>query len=112
MLLDGQIVEEMRLVGNEGERALRLDRIALNVMAGDQDGAARRRNDAGETAKRRGLPRSIGPDEPEHFAHADVEGERANGGERAVELPEISDLDHGRPLVANARSGCVTRGSS
>ena len=36
MLFDREILEELRLVGNERERALRLDWLALRVVAGDR----------------------------------------------------------------------------
>ena len=68
MLLDREIVEQVRLVGDERERALGGDRVRLDVVPGDRDGAARRRDDAGEAAKRRRLAGAVRADEPEDLA--------------------------------------------
>src|SRR5215831_20924497 len=63
MFLDREIVEEMRLVWNERERSLCLDRLALNVVAGDRHRSAGRGDDAGEAPQRRRLAGAVRTDE-------------------------------------------------
>jgi hypothetical protein len=69
----GEVVEQARLVRHEGELAFGADGIALHVTGADANGAARRADDADETAQRRGLAGAVGPDESQHLARRDGE---------------------------------------
>ena len=86
VLLDRQVVEEARLVGEEGEIPLRFDAVLDDVVAADQDLAVARRMDAGERAERRRLSGPVRTDEPEDFARLHGEGEVVDGRQVAVAL--------------------------
>ncbi len=86
VLTHGEVFEQVRLVGNEGERALRLHRVVGHVVAGDRHRALRRSDDADQTAERRRLARAVGAHEPEHLARAPrrTTGSRPPGNHRTI----------------------------
>ena len=70
MLLDGQVLEEVRLVRHEREPPLGLDRRGDHVVAVDADAAGGRPQNAGERPERGRLPGAVGADEPDDLAAA------------------------------------------
>ena len=94
MLLDGEVIEEMRLVRNEGERLLGRNRVLLNVVTGNLDRACGRRNDAGQASQGGGLASAIRTNEAEHFSGVDGERDAVHRGEVAVISAERADVDH------------------
>src|SRR5688572_12854107 len=96
MLLDGEIVEEVRLVGDEREQRLCLHAIARDIMPADADGSARRDDDAREARQCRRLPGAVRADEPEDLPGRDTEREMVDRGEIPVELRELIDVDQGQ----------------
>ena len=93
MLFDGEVVEEPRLVGHEGEMPLRVDRIAAKVEAADADDAVGRRMNAGQRAQRGGLAGAVRTDQSENLAAFDGEGEILHRDEGVVIFREAGDLD-------------------
>ena len=70
VLDDGQVLEQLRLVGHERELPLGLDRLGGDVVAADGDVAVARCVDAGEAAQRGGLARAVRPDQADDLAAA------------------------------------------
>ena len=106
MLLDREVIEEMRLVGNEGERLFRRDGVRLDVVARDAStvpsvGAMM----PDEAAQRRRLAGAVRTDEPEDLPGADVERDSVDGGKVAVLAGEILDGDHAAGSVNPADAG-------
>src|SRR4029079_7227401 len=75
VLFDSEILEELRLIGDEREAALRLDGLAGELVTSDGDASARWRDDARERAEGRCLPRPVRSDEAEYLAWRDGERE-------------------------------------
>ena len=94
MLFDGEMLEQLWLVGNEGEERLCLLGRSRHVVAAHAHGAARRHDDPGDAAERGRLSRAVGADEAEHFAGSDVKGHASHCLEVAVTLGEALDVDH------------------
>jgi small subunit ribosomal protein S20 len=92
MLLDGQVLEQVRLVRHECELALGGNGICNDVVAVDRDTAGGRAQNAGERPQGGCLARTVGTDESDDLAGA--------GFER-----EIVDRHKRRP----ARSGISSR---
>src|SRR6185503_289115 len=86
--------------GDEGEASLRFDWLAGELVTGNGDAAACRRDDPGERAERRRLPRTIRSDKAEHLARANGKREILDRDEVAVQLGEGVDDDHGACRVA------------
>src|SRR6266850_292589 len=86
MLLDRQIIEKPRLVGEEREQSFRWDRIQANVVAANAYDASSRRNDAGEATHGGGFPRAVWADQPDDFAGLHGKGKLVYRDEFAVQL--------------------------
>ena len=76
MLLDGEVLEEVRLVRHERQSSLRRDRVGDDVMTVDRDAAGRGSQNAGERTQRGRLPRAVRTDQSDDLA--------AGGRERKV----------------------------
>src|SRR5690606_6464277 len=100
-----------RAVGDEAELALGRDGIGDEVHAGDADAAARRLEDAGHHAQRRRLAGAVGAEEAEELATRHDEVDALHGGEIAVALHELVDLDH-RVLKTSSWRVPTSRSSS
>ena len=95
---DGEVIEEVRLIGDEGELSARLDGVVDDVVAADAYATRVHRNDAGETTQRRRLAGAVRPHQAEDLAFADAQRKLVHGGEAFVGLDELFDLDHGAGL--------------
>lgn len=84
VLRHGEVVEEIRLIGEKCQLAFGLHRRSGEVPPADEDAPGRRPVDAHQAAERGGLARAVGPDEPEDFAGADTERQMADGRDGAV----------------------------
>jgi hypothetical protein len=104
VLLHGQVLEQVRLVGEPGEAPFRGDGIGDDVVTVDRDPACRRAQDADEAAQRRRLAGAVRADEPEDFAGGHGEVELLHGREGAVVLRQGTHVDQGR-FLSRARSG-------
>ena len=68
VLLDRQVLEQVRLVGHEREAPLRLERVLDDVVAVDRDAAGRRPQDAGQRPQRRRLAGAVRADQADDLA--------------------------------------------
>ena len=93
VLFDGEVVEEPRLVGHEGEMPFGVDGIVAKVESADADDAVGRRMDAGQRAQRGRLARAVRTDQPEDLAALDGEGEVLHRDKGVVVLREAGDFD-------------------
>jgi hypothetical protein len=100
VLLDREILEQLRLVGNERELLLRLNRLGRKRMAGDGNASSRRRDDSGNGPERCRLSGAIRPDEAEDLTGRDAEREILDGDEIPVQLCEGVDDDQPWPLTS------------
>jgi hypothetical protein len=100
MLLDREILEELRLVGNERELPLRQHRLGGKQMTGDGNAPSRWRDDSGDGPERRRLAGTIRPDEAEDLTGRNAEREILDGDEIPVQLCEGVDDDQPRPLTS------------
>ena len=94
MLLDGQVLEEVRLVGHEGERGLGRHRVGGQIVTGHPDPSPARHGDPGQALEGGGLAGAVGADQPEDLPGPDLERQVLDRGELAVHLVEAFDLDH------------------
>ena len=69
-----------------------------DIVTADAHGAARGRNDAGQTAQGGGLARAIRADQADDFAGLDGKRKFVHGGEFAVKFGKTFNLDHALPL--------------
>src|SRR5690606_21866310 len=102
VFLDGERVEEVRFVRNEGQPCLGGDGVGDQVVAGDADAARRGAQDAGEAAQCRRLAGTVRSDQPEHFRWSDLEGEVRDGFHIAEPSDDTVDLDHTLPSTARS----------
>jgi hypothetical protein len=96
VLLDGQVVEEVRLVGDEGELALGRDGVGGEVHAGHAHAPRRGDEDAGAAAERGGLAGAVGPDQPDDLPRVDRERDAAHGEGAVVALAQRADVEQRR----------------
>lgn len=71
MLSERKIIEQARLVGEEGQLPLGFDWFSGEVDPVKENATLRRRNYAGEATKRGGLAGSVGADQPHDVARLD-----------------------------------------
>ena len=102
VLHDGEVVEQLRLVGHEREPPLRLDGVRDDVVPADRDCAAGRALDADDAAKRGRLAGAVRADEADDLSRPRREREVVHGGEGAVALGEVRDVDHTMPAIGSA----------
>jgi hypothetical protein len=89
VLLNGQVIEEPRIVGHEREFALRRDGVELQVVAGDVDRAMSRTNDSRQSAESAGLAGAVLTDQPHDLAALNRERKLIHRRELAVPLHEV-----------------------
>jgi hypothetical protein len=94
VLVNGQVLKQARLIVEEGELAFGGDWISGEVRAENREAAVCRRNNAGETAKSRGLASAIRADETKDLPGLNRKGEFIDGDKLAVKLREAFDLYH------------------
>ena len=82
VLLDGQVLEQVRLVRHERQPALGGDRIGDDIVAVDRDAAGGRPQNAGERPQGGRLARAVGTDESDDLAGAGLEREIVDRRER------------------------------
>jgi hypothetical protein len=92
VLVDRQVAIYRRLLRQVAERAFGRDRLGQQVMAGDADAAAGRRQVARQNLHGGGFAGPVRSQEPQDFAGADSETDRFYGLEIAVETRQIFDL--------------------
>ena len=97
MLFHGKMIEEVRLVRNEREVTLRLDRSLRQVEARDPHRPGRRDDDARKAPERRRLPGAVRTDQAQHLARPDRKGQVADRCDVPVDFRERVDFDHGVP---------------
>ncbi len=97
VLAHGEVVEQPRLIGKEGEVPLGVDRIFQQIASADVHAAAARRDDAGDRPQGRRLAGAVRADEPEHFSGTHAKRQVANGSEVAEQFGEPGNLYHERP---------------
>ena len=97
MFFDGEVLEEVGLIGNERELRLCADRILPQVSSGDPNPAAAGDDDPCQTPNSRGLARAIRPNKPEHLPGSNPERQPLDGGEVTIQLLQPLDFDHWSP---------------
>ncbi len=113
MLPHGQLVEELRVVGDVGEVGLGGDGVVDDVVPGDEELAQRRRQYAGEGPERGGLAGAVGADQGKDLAGRDGESEAADRHEVAIALVIVfNDDGHALALAAVNRHRCAAVGRS
>ena len=71
-----------------------LERLVEDVMSRHERASVGRRNVPREHAHRRGLARAVRAEKAENLASFHLEAHIVDGGEGAVALGEVLDLDH------------------
>src|SRR5450432_3215402 len=104
MLLDGEMLEQLRLVGDEGEQRLRPLGCCGDVVAAHAHGAARGYDDPRDAAQGGRLAGAIRADEPEYLARRDGKRQPTHGFEVSVSLGEAFDVDHETGMVKRVLS--------
>lgn len=94
MLIDREQFVERGKLGDERETHLRPRLIVQEIMAVDQDLAARRPQNAGHATKGGRLARAVGPEEPYDLAGVNREREVIHRPERLVFLDKMANLQH------------------
>src|SRR5689334_24364791 len=97
MLLDGEIFEELRFVGNERQAPFCLDWLGEERKAGNRDRTTGRSDYPRDSTQRGRFPGTVRPDEPEHLARRDAEREVFDSDEIAVKLRVGVDGDQRSP---------------
>ena len=94
ILAHAHVGVERRRLGQIAGAALGLDRLLDEIEAGHDGGALGGRHVAGEHAHGRGLAGAVRAEKAEDLAAFDREADVVDGGEGAVPLGEVLDLDH------------------
>ena len=94
MLGDGEIVEQLRLIGNEREPRLGGHRVALQVDVGNANASRRGLQDAGEGAQGGGFAGPVGTHQPEHVARRHAKRQRLHGHGVAIQLGVLDHVNH------------------
>ena len=85
-----------QLLRDQADHAARGAKVAADVVAGDGDGAGRRVDDPADDADQRGLAGTVGAEQAEDLAFADLEVDRLQGHEAGgVGLAQAADGDDG-----------------
>ena len=84
----------LRVVGHVGELPFGGDRVRRDVVAGDDEPPARRRDDAGDGAHRRGLARAVGSEQSEDLPGQHFEAQALDRDRLPVRLVVILHPDH------------------
>ena len=97
MLGDREVLEQMGLVGHEGQPPLRFNRLGDQIVPVDSDVPTRRLQDPGERAQRSGLARAVRTDESHDLAGRHLKRKivdrRDGAGGRRVGAAEVLDGD-------------------
>ena len=94
VLLDREVLEQLRLIGHERDELLRTDRVADDVVPADLDDACAGGVDADHAAQRGRLAGAIRPDEADNLSCSHGEREVADGDDLVVPLRQAADRDH------------------
>ena len=98
-----QLFVDERAIGDEPELgSSRRSDSSINIDPADVDRAARRAEDAGDHPQRRRLPGAVGAEKSEQLAFRHFEVDAVDGGEAAVPLGDVRELDH---LAATRAAG-------
>src|SRR5581483_8790631 len=100
ILGDGHVGVERRRFRQVSGAALGFDRLVEDVEPGDERFAFSRRHVTGEDAHRRRLAGAVRAEEPEDLAALDAEAHVFYGGDAAVALGEVLDLNHRELLLS------------
>ena len=103
VLDDGQVLEQLWLVGDERQATLRLDRVRDDIVAVDRDGAGARRLDAHDAPERGRLAGAVGANQADDLAALYAKRQAADGGEPAIEFREVLYLNH-RDIIVGLRA--------
>ncbi len=103
MFLDSEGVEELRLIGDEGELRFHCHRLVGQRETADRDATGGGAKDANEAAKGGGLPGPVRTHQPEYLAGGHGEGEVAHRVNGAVALRELFDEDQGKARYGRER---------
>ncbi len=91
---DGHVGVERRRFRQVAGPPLGFDRLIEDVEAGHHRAAFRRRHVAGQDPHRRGLSGAVRPEEPEDLPSLDAKADIVHGGDAAVALRDVLNLDH------------------
>ena len=97
VVLDGEVLEQVGLVGDEGKMAARVDGLGGHVVAAKRDVAGGRRHDAGQAPQGRRLAGTVGAHEAEDVARLDAQRDAIDGPRAVVVLHQLANLDQGSP---------------
>ena len=99
MLAHGEVLEEARLVREEGQLALGLHRVRGEQVPRDAHLPRGGREDAREAAQRGGLPCPVGPHQAQHLAGRHAEAQVLHGPQLAVGLAQPLHGEQGSEAV-------------
>jgi hypothetical protein len=91
VLIDGEVIEQARFVGEKCEPLFRFNWIFHHVETANAHGAARWRNDPGKTAERGSFARAVWADQADNFAGSHIEREVSDCGEVTVDFRQCLD---------------------
>jgi cysteinyl-tRNA synthetase len=94
MLLNCQVIEQSRFVGQESQLAFGGDFIRPQFLAADAHAAAGSRDDARQAAQCAGLTGAIWPHQSKHLPRLDGKGEIIHRDQFAIKLRQAFDLNH------------------
>ena len=99
VLADRQVREERQRLEHHAEVAP-VRRHPGQVLPVEQDGAAGRLVEAGDHPQQRGLAAARRPEQADEEPVRDVQADRVDGGDRAVALGEVAELQPGHRQLA------------
>ena len=94
MLLDRKVIEEARLISEEGELALGRYRLSTKVVPANADGSTRGGNDSRQATERCGFAGTVWAHKPEHLANLNRKGKLVYRNELAIKLGQAFYPDH------------------
>jgi hypothetical protein len=103
-LFDAQLAVERHALGQVADAAAHLQRAVHHVVARDGNGAAGGGQVARQDAHGGGLPRSVGPEQADHLALRDLEGDVVEGDDGAETAREMGDRDHAGSVATSRRA--------
>ena len=99
VLVNRQVLEQVRLIRHECQPALGFERIGDEVVAIDADMARGGAQDARQRPEGRRLAGAVGADEAHDFSRRDLERQIVNGGEIDEDAPEVLDGNRHEEVV-------------
>ncbi len=112
MIPGSQIVEQPRLVRDEGQLALGPDsfgRISQQFVSRDTHPAGIRGDDPGHATQRRGLARSVGAHQADDLAGLHRQAQPVHRLQLAIALAQSFYLDHRRDHTGHSQNGATTQ---